>query len=76
MNYVSESVTHVIADDPNDFQVSDGEIYDKVSVTVGSAANCLLNESSLKRIVFRIRRFEISLFHQSKPMNFNPEFRL
>lgn len=34
VNYVSESITHLIADNPAHPKVIDGEIYEKISVTV------------------------------------------
>lgn len=49
MNYVSESITHLIADDPDHPVVFDGEIYDKVSVTVGLVGSSMGGSRSADR---------------------------
>ena len=42
VNYVSESITHLIADNQDHPNVFDSEIYDKVSVTVSVPCDLLV----------------------------------
>ena len=49
MNYVSESITHLIADNPEHPNVFDGEIYDKVSVTVSVSSAIRVKNAKLRQ---------------------------